>query len=415
MNASKRSRNQRWLAYASKTSAFASISARYGFPAVSSMNARRSAASERVTVLLPAPDGPAITTSRLDEVVDTTTRRRGCASLHRPSGTSMCQATTDELGARLGARRDGPPRVLPTRRPSRGPPPLSSSEGRRPTSHAPGRVGGVRACSPAPMRLLHVSDIHAKPGDPFDQYLAEIPRAAGVEDIDFIIASGDLGLKGQDADLAATFLLDLADTIGLSANAIVCCPGNHDLDARAVPNLRFAGYLRAMQRLHGDPAPYDPTAGGVASVVRDVGFVAINSAYHGDYRYGKVELNVVERCLDRVTACPVKLVLVHHHMLPLDGDDSHVRNTYELLTLLDARGVDAVLHGHQHMRMRMLVGRKTRIIGAGTLNFQPHHDVGRQFNVIDVGMGWTRYRYQADAVGPGGRLGHWLPFEKEVW
>jgi 3',5'-cyclic AMP phosphodiesterase CpdA len=264
-----------------------------------------------------------------------------------------------------------------------------------------------------PLRLLHVSDIHAKPGDPFDRYNVEIKQALDGAPVDFIAATGDLGLKGKDAEYAATFLLSLATELGLTASSIVCCPGNHDISSKASPG-RFAGYLRAMTKLYGDPSGADPTDGSSHKIYDTVGFVSINSAFHGDYTFGRVDLDAVERSLDAIASVETKIVLVHHHLISTILEESEIKNAYELLRLLTARRVKAVLHGHRHMLMRLTVGDETRIIGAGTLNFEPHPDVGRQFNYIEVGRRIVRYRFQADALARTGRSGAWVP-QEESW
>lgn len=80
--------------------------------------------------------------------------------------------------------------------------------------------------------LLHVSDIHPAASDNLTQLSHEISSAVKGNDCSptYIVASGDLGLKGNNQQESAKFLLTLASDLGLGPERIICVPGNHDVE-----------------------------------------------------------------------------------------------------------------------------------------------------------------------------------------
>jgi 3',5'-cyclic AMP phosphodiesterase CpdA len=98
------------------------------------------------------------------------------------------------------------------------------------------------------VRWLHISDIHMRPRDAWQQ---DIVLNALVEDVkrqrlegefDFILASGDLAFSGKTKEygMAAGFMPGLGAAAGVPNARIFCIPGNHDID-RSRHKLTFLG------------------------------------------------------------------------------------------------------------------------------------------------------------------------------
>jgi 3',5'-cyclic AMP phosphodiesterase CpdA len=255
--------------------------------------------------------------------------------------------------------------------------------------------------------LLHVSDIHPTTSDNLTQLAHEISSAVRTGNCSptHIVASGDLGLKGNNQKESARFLLTLAADLGLSSTQIVCVPGNHDVEKN---NSRapFEGYSRAVYTVTGDSTR---TVVHPASVHRHerVEFVLINSAYHLDTTFGKVDCDALRRVIRDLSADTVKIVVVHHHLIPVaENDRSTVVNAHEFLTLVSSIGCEVVLHGHQHTSLSLTLRGGTKLVGVGTVNFAPARNINNQFNVVEVGRRVLRFRYHSDSSTSQG-FGNW--------
>lgn len=89
-----------------------------------------------------------------------------------------------------------------------------------------------------PISWLHVSDVHLRPRDAWEQ---DLVLRAMCDDIrsrrdtcaaDFVLLSGDLAFSGKSAEyeIAAAFLDALSEACGVPTARIYCVPGNHDVD-----------------------------------------------------------------------------------------------------------------------------------------------------------------------------------------
>src|SRR5438046_627998 len=99
--------------------------------------------------------------------------------------------------------------------------------------------------------ILHISDIHPRPGDNLRLLAETIADATKAFKIGFLVASGDLGYQGQNQEIAAQWLRELADKIKVPKERIICVPGNHDVDKGRIERLEdpFGGYSRALIEL----------------------------------------------------------------------------------------------------------------------------------------------------------------------
>jgi predicted MPP superfamily phosphohydrolase len=246
------------------------------------------------------------------------------------------------------------------------------------------------------MRILHLSDIHAKLGQPLEILARGVAASLRAKALvpDFVVASGDFGYQGSGTEAGAAVVSLIAKESNVSSERIVCCPGNHEIDGSP----EFHNYRSAIATLLCDAnrAVPDPclrySYGGVD-------FLVMNSAYHRDWSYGEVDVDAIANCLSKH---PLKeterIAVVHHHCIPYSSKDpSQIRNAYPLLRLLDCHEFNALLHGHRHIAMSLKVGKGTRVIGVGSLNFPPQPNISNQFNFIDIGKRILRFRRTADA------------------
>lgn len=263
-------------------------------------------------------------------------------------------------------------------------------------------------------QFLHLSDVHARPGQALDRLVQPIVAAVTTAGLrpDFLVASGDFGWQGTGPEHGTRLVADLAREFKLGRDRIVCCPGNHEIDTRA-PHRPFAAYLSAMTRLLGDSGRADPMttsfhrAGGVE-------FFSLNSARHGDHTFGQIDVDEFAALLQRTRRAPAtvwRVAVVHHHWLPLAGDDSHIANAYEALQLLDRNDFDLILHGHRHMRIRLNIGARMRLVGIGSINYPAERNVNNQFHVVVAGERIHCFRHLADEPSDGGRQGTWQATE----
>lgn len=273
--------------------------------------------------------------------------------------------------------------------------------------HANGRDDDERT-----PRVLHISDVHAGP-DELSTTASGIAEAVknNIGGVRFIVVSGDLGLRGRDQERGAKFVVELSRELGIPEARRICCAGNHDIQTDR-PSKKFETYAAAVygigrqSRYVGDaPVTYYESDG--------VEFLLINSAYHGDHRYGKVDLHELRTAVRSFSGRAFRIAVVHHHIIPIDErDPSTIVNAYECVKILTEAGTDVLLHGHRHSALTITIERM-RVFGVGTVSFRPLPNLNNQFNVLELGQRITRFRYIADAHGRY-QLGAWVP-ESQTW
>lgn len=108
------------------------------------------------------------------------------------------------------------------------------------------------------VRLLHLSDIHFRSSlsntphdldrDIRDQLLTDAARLVSlVGPVSVIVVTGDIAFAGkpEEYDIAATWLRDLSDAIGVAEQQVWPTPGNHDVDRDVIRGSKF---LRTVHR-----------------------------------------------------------------------------------------------------------------------------------------------------------------------
>jgi 3',5'-cyclic AMP phosphodiesterase CpdA len=233
---------------------------------------------------------------------------------------------------------------------------------------------------------VHISDLHIRAGDNYDQRVvldSLLEDVAGFREAapDLIFITGDLVYSGRAEEYvaAAAFVRSLSSATSVPLDRVFCVPGNHDVDRACItPFLRNAARaLRSrdlIAQLLGSPSevrlftrrhqaytefvratfPWasllseDDLWYAVSVCVNDLrlGVLGLNSSWAGGLDSDRGHLTIGERqvrsALKAVGTKDLLLALFHHPLAWLsDADAADVQN------LLNGR-CDFVLHGHLH-------------------------------------------------------------------
>jgi len=197
--------------------------------------------------------------------------------------------------------------------------------------------------SQIPLRIAQISDIHfggalSLPAETMEAVAEDIRRT----DPDIVVVAGDLTYTGYEWEYeeAATWLRTLEFPQ-------IVIPGNHD--GRNVGRVHF-------RRLFGEPysryrALFEPER---AERLRATGFtiVALDSSEPDldEGRVGEERYPWIHDGLDEPD--DIKIVAVHHHLIPVPGtgrERNIVHDAGDLLLTLTRMDVDLILSGHKHV------------------------------------------------------------------
>ncbi len=223
--------------------------------------------------------------------------------------------------------------------------------------------------SEAPVRLLHLSDLHF--GSEDTEALRAVAGFARRIKPEALLVSGDLTQRGRRREFAAA--REWFDALGIRT---VVAPGNHDtpllhLGARlASPFQRYARYMHGMDAVDQTVA----LAGGRIRVS------AINTArgmqMRRNWAEGAINLKELDSALARLDGGPDKawrILLCHHPLVKPDLARIKVtthRGPEALRRAAEAK-VHAILTGHTHDAFIQTVespDHKLVQMGAGTLS-----------------------------------------------
>ena len=168
---------------------------------------------------------------------------------------------------------------------------------------------------------------------------------------DHIAVTGDLVNLALETEFtpAAAWL----ESVGAPQHVTVI-PGNHDAYVRATKH-RFAGtfadYLRGDAEAGVTSYPFVRRRGplaliGVSSAVPTLPLMATG-------RLGRAQLDALDRILAQLSAEQAFRVLLVHHPLHSDSRIKRLTDSRQLRALLQRRGVELVLHGHDHIHSTM--------------------------------------------------------------
>lgn len=213
--------------------------------------------------------------------------------------------------------------------------------------------------------IAHISDLHVGRGAANDAAVRALVAALVAEGVDRILVSGDVTHRGRLDELA-----DFRRIVAPVEERLVVVPGNHDRLGQDAAARLMAG------RVQVDASPglfvvrLDSTAPHNRSLVD----------CHG--RLSPRDIAEVESALARAPLGSLVVLLLHHHLHPLPGEDiferfsawagwpyaDELRLGGSLLHRL-AGHCDLVLHGHRHRPGELVLAadgpRPLRVLNAG--------------------------------------------------
>jgi len=190
---------------------------------------------------------------------------------------------------------------------------------------------------PAPIRVLHLSDLHFGRNDK-PESIEALARLVQESRPELVIASGDLthrGLRSQH-EKAAEFLRGLE-------LPLLAIPGNHDIPY-TFPK-RFTRPWQEFERLWGETEPVYRSDNVIA--------VGLNSVRPWRHQSGRLRDDQIVRARDLLrdgAAEALRVVVLHHHLLgaPWRSRKKPVAKRNRVLAGLVEAGADLVLAGHIH-------------------------------------------------------------------
>jgi 3',5'-cyclic AMP phosphodiesterase CpdA len=215
--------------------------------------------------------------------------------------------------------------------------------------------------------IAHISDLHLGRDRQADADVARLADTLREADVDVVLVTGDVTHRGRRAELAAfeAIFAPLRDRT-------VVVPGNHDRlgdDAgrSLMPRARVAVDTRPGLHL----VRLDSTAPHNRALL----------AAHGEL--SEADIASVDSAVGAAPPGTLVALMLHHHLLPLPGDNLSERLASwlglphaaelplgrELLEALHGR-CDLVVHGHRHAASALVLpdrsGRRLRVMNAGS-------------------------------------------------
>ncbi|WP_372721314.1 metallophosphoesterase [Novipirellula sp.] len=272
-----------------------------------------------------------------------------------------------------------------------------------------------------PIKIVHLTDLHFGPQHQFQdasngvqhqrsllQMLVDDVQSLRVEP-DLLIISGDFVSFGQESEFhkANDFLVQLVNAWNLSKSDVLLCPGNHDVTWTTNAAEPSHGNFRTFASLFYKCVPSEIELracriGDVYAICLDSNLV--ESEENGGQGFvGLRQLaHAKSKVLTEATDSAIKLLVLHHHLLPVNWCDevpsegNHNSATLDTATILawaQEIGFNAVLHGHQHESFISTFHRVDRLGGplaviggpsAGGKDLPPQGRNGYQILTVDA-------------------------------
>ena len=230
------------------------------------------------------------------------------------------------------------------------------------------------------MKILHISDTHVSDSEGF--YLDSFNRALrelDSGDIDILIHSGDVtDLAKREQFEKAGELFSVVDV------PKIIVPGNHD---------KRSGGLPLFNQQFGPPKGVEKIGGAL--------IVYLDSAVNDkdDGRVGKLQFNMLKEHLSTHNGIPTKIVVLHHHVIPIPwtGKERNVlSNAGDLLELFLRSDVDLVLSGHKHYPNSYQI-ESTVFVNAGTVSDEKtRYGDTNSYNLIEIDDDTTTIQVKRD-------------------
>ena len=210
---------------------------------------------------------------------------------------------------------------------------------------------------------------------------------------DHIAVTGDLVNLALEAEFAPAKAW--LEGVGPSEHVSVI-PGNHDAYVRATRHRfvsHFGDYLRGDTEAD-DPFPFLRRRGplaliGVSSAVPTLPLMATGTL-------GGAQLRALDRQLAQLSADDAFRVLLVHHPLHSNARIKRLTDSKQLRTVLKARGVDLILHGHDHVHSTMWiegVDKQIPAVGVPSASALAHrHYPAAAYNLFTVEREGNQWR-----------------------
>jgi hypothetical protein len=250
------------------------------------------------------------------------------------------------------------------------------------------------------MKIIQTSDFHINEQIEYEDLELKFEKLFYIlsdeieeeEEVVFCVC-GDIVDKGSNemfeyAEEIFNYIEELFSEYNLSFEFV---PGNHDLC-----NDSFEAYNNFISKFINNSYQYNNSNPNHLSQYNNINFILLNSVYHKDKDYGKLNLDRLD--IDDIET--PTLLVVHHTLLSENDDDiSAIRNSYKLLELVEDNKIIGLLHGHTHGYKDVRIGKNCKVIGVGPM-FKDVPNINNQFNFIELDSGYiqtiTNYRYNAD-------------------
>lgn len=193
-----------------------------------------------------------------------------------------------------------------------------------------------------PLRVAHISDIHA--GEPSfqDEVMAGVIQRVNAMRPDVVIVAGDVTAAGYEDEY-----IQAAGIIAQLEPPKIVIPGNHD--ARNVGWVHFENYFG--KRYSRYRAEFDPER---AERMFASGFTVVGvDSSEPDVDEGRVGRDRYEWIVSQYDdPDDIKIFAIHHHLVSIPGtgrERNIVTDAGDLLAHLTQMDVDLIVSGHKHV------------------------------------------------------------------
>lgn len=118
---------------------------------------------------------------------------------------------------------------------------------------------------------------------------------------------------------------------------------------------------------------------------------------------GRRQLDALQKLLDLIATEPLFRILLIHHPLRSDRPAKRLTNSEDLLALLKRRGVDLVLHGHDHVHSTIWIDgpeRSIPVVGVPSASALAHgHYPAAAYNLFSIAHDGNAWRCEQTVRG----------------
>jgi predicted phosphodiesterase len=223
----------------------------------------------------------------------------------------------------------------------------------------------------------------------------------------YLIVAGDISEKGQNSPNSIRFIQETQKILGINKGKTFICPGNHDISCEHRDF--FHGYLADLGSLClSDNILFDNKKPVSYQDIKDddLSIILVNSCYKLDHETSEVNILELRTVLSKCSM-KRKVIILHHHLIPEEGNISHISNASAFLELVKEKRVNLVIHGHTHAKTQFGIDG-CLICGIGTMSSHLGTSNNYQFGFFDNYLQPYIYRYLPDECDVGGG-------EKGIW